>query len=45
MFEAQFFGGFDYLGALEANILAVFLQEIEENHLSEAVAGRPVRHT
>ena len=45
MFEAQFFGGFDYLGTLEANILAVFLQETEENHLAEAVAGRPVRHT
>ncbi|HEV3470230.1 MAG TPA: hypothetical protein VG148_12975 [Pyrinomonadaceae bacterium] len=42
--DAQFGGSFNFLRAFEADILAVLLQEMEQNHLAQTVAGRPVRH-
>ena len=44
VFDAQFFGSFDFLGAFEADVLTVLLQEVEKHHLAQAVAGRAVGH-
>lgn len=44
MLDAQLTRGLDFTRALKANILAVLSQEVEQNQLTQAVAGRPVGH-
>jgi ribosome biogenesis protein Tsr3 len=42
--NAQLFGGLYQLSTLEADVLTVSLEKIEENHLAQMIAGRPVRY-
>jgi hypothetical protein len=42
--DAQLVGSDNESGTLEADVLAVSLEKIEENHLSQTVAGRAVGH-
>jgi hypothetical protein len=45
VFDTQFFGGFNSPAALKTDVLPVPSQEVEENHLTQTVTGRSVRHT
>jgi hypothetical protein len=43
--DAQLFGGLNYFSALEADVLPMLAQEIEENHFAQTITGSAVRHT
>jgi hypothetical protein len=42
--DAQFVGSLYLSGTLEADVLAVSLEKIEEDQLAQTVAGRAVRY-
>jgi hypothetical protein len=45
VFDTQLLGSRNYFRALEANVLPVLAQNVEENHFAQTVTCRPVRHT
>jgi len=45
VFDAQLLGSRNYFRTLEANVLPMLAQNVEENHFAQPVTCRPVRHT
>jgi hypothetical protein len=43
--DTQFFGSLNCFRALEACVLPMLAQDIEENHFAQTITCRPVRHT
>jgi hypothetical protein len=43
--DTQFFGSLNHFRALEACVLPMLAQDIEENHFAQTITRRPVRHT